>query len=824
MEDRVEVKLPLLGKSMKLSPLPGQDPHREYGVVWDACRQPGDGWGYVFEFSDKRRGRILAWMTANGSVYACNGPLACLPEGEPDVLASRLPDDENAGRVEARTGRGLSLRLASRYRRAPRSGTFMFEQPTRDVGLYSGRELDLRTFLAVAFLAFAYLPQESGAAALPGRMADVMEDLMKAPLPDALDTLVHRVRSAQPGAVSGFELYAARLLEEAGAAKVRPLAARTAVEAGRLSSTRLAWLRFDGSALDAEERQTVLAVESALNRLFFVQEAAEALGGAGALHAGLDEGFCSQQDWRCIVGIASGAADLARGSERENPLCELHGARGARGGEWDVRTRFAHACESMRLPYRMEYRFDADAAGGTVAVECSVPLPEAFPSARWDAARGAWEDVRVLRGWAASAYAMRLSALLAAAAFGAGVGIARAFVAVRPGGLDGPVGMSLRFDRIAFVSDVLPLVAQGALDDERIACDPAAVLALLNPADRSAAFLDNGFFGAVQPLDTGLANRRPPVWEDDRALPGSLAELLRADRVRELDVLHDEDADLTSRVSVAMEDAESSPLASIVLLEEIAVQADERERARRPEEAADDGSLDEPVPLYCANPSARMLVGLFEADARTRYRKASDAAFAAQSSLSRLYAQVGDVPRALEVAEACRSLAPTSLPGYLDAVSVLMDEGRFAEAEDLLRRALRIVFDRRDCTYLRYRLAYALWRQGRLDLALACYISVSADGGDMAGHAEIEMADLMEQMGMREHPSNDAAAATLHENGILRTPSSEAMSLLARAALGLADAGILRASAFPAYAVAHLANDDVLIVAARSLESGHDVD
>ena len=64
--------------------------------------------------------------------------------------------------------------------------------------------------------------------------------------------------------------------------------------------------------------------------------------------------------------------------------------------------RFAQACETMRLPFRMEYRFDADAAGGTVAVECSVPQPEAFPSTRWDGVRGAWEDVRMLRGWAAS--------------------------------------------------------------------------------------------------------------------------------------------------------------------------------------------------------------------------------------------------------------------------------------------------------------------------------------------------------------------------------------------------------------------------------------
>lgn len=815
MEEQVEFKLPLLGKSMKLNPLPGQDPQREYGVIWDACAQPADGWGYVFEFSGKRRGRILAWLTRSGAAYACDGPLAYVPEGEPQVLASHLPEDENAGQMEARGGTG-PLRMVSRYVRAPRIGTFTFEQPACDLGPYAGVSLDMRTFMAVGFLAFEYIPQTMGVPAVGGRAADVIDSLLSPPLPDSLDILVRRVRSAAPEGVSGFELYAARLLEEAGSARLRSLAVRTGVEAGRLSTTSLVWLRFDEAVIDAEERQCVLAVESALNRLIFVQEAMEALDGAGALCVARDEAFCSQQDWRCLCGIASGAADLMRGCERENPLREVYGEQAARGGEWDVRTRFAQACEALRLPFRMDYRFDADAAAGTLAVECSTPLPEAFPATRWDAAQGAWTDMRTLRGWAASAYAMRLSAALAAAAFGAGIAIARACVTVRPGGLDEPVGMSLLFDRIAFAADVLPRIAEGALDAEAMTCDPAAVLALLNPADRSAAFLENGFFGTATPLDAGLTDRRPALWEDERALPAPLVEELRADRACELDVLHDEDADLTARVPEVLEDAESSPLSSIVLLEDIAAQADERERQR----AAADGSASGLVPLYCANPIVRMLVGLSGADAKTRYRKASDAAFAAQSSLSRLYLQVGDAPRALTAAEACRVMAPTSQPGYLNAVAVHMEEDRYAEAEALLRRALRVAVDRRECSYLRYRLAFALWKQGQLDLALSCYAVVAAENGEMTTQAEKEIVELMAQMGVRERPSIDAAESTLHAAGISIGPPFETASLLARAAVGLADAGLLAAAAFPARAVAQLTSEDALYAVARSLESG----
>ena len=110
MGEQAEFKVPMMGKSMRLGRLPGQDPRREYGVIWSACREPGDGWGYVFEFTGKRSGRILAWLTMGGAVHACEGPLSYVPEGEPDLLVSRLADDLKAGHVEARVGAGEPLR------------------------------------------------------------------------------------------------------------------------------------------------------------------------------------------------------------------------------------------------------------------------------------------------------------------------------------------------------------------------------------------------------------------------------------------------------------------------------------------------------------------------------------------------------------------------------------------------------------------------------------------------------------------------------------------------------------------------------------------
>lgn len=809
MGAQAEFKVPLMGKSMRLEHLPGQDPQREYGVVWSACREPGDGWGYVFEFTGKRSGRILAWMTIGGSVYACDGPLASVPDGDPDLLVSRLPDDAKAGHVEARDGIGRPLRVVSRFSRSSRMGAFTFDLPACDLGPYAGRNVDFRTFLAVGFLAFVHLPRRSGAPVPGGLLGSVAEELLKPPLADACDLLVHRVRSSQPGAASGFELYAARLLEEAGSARLRAIAAHTAIAAGLLSSTRLAWLRFDGAELSREERAVVLGVESALNRLILIEDSVQNIDGFGGLYAGYDEGYCSQQDWRTLCAVASRAGDLVRGCERENDLREQYGVQAAQGGEWDVRTRFARMCETLRLPFRLEYRFDVDATVGVVAVECSVPLPEQFPAARWDAAYGTWTDTRMLRGWAASAYALRLSAALASAAFGSGIGIARAYVTVRPGGLDAPAGMSLAFDRIAFMAGALPRIEAGALEDAAIACDPAAVLELLEPVECSTGFLDNGFFGVVEMLDPGLPDRRPPLWEDERALPAPLSAALRADRACELDVLHDDDAELTVRVNEAQDESEDSPIAAMAVLEEIVARLDERER-----DAAADGL----VPLYCSNPSARVLVSLLDGDERTRYRKASDAAFAARCALSRLYRRIGDTQRALEAAEACRTLAPTSMTGYFDAVAALMEDERFDEAETLLRKGMRVSSNHADSSYLCYRLAYALWRQGKTELALACYVAVAAGNVPMAEQAEKELSEAMEQMGLRERPSCEAAVGMMLADGVTVVPPLAVSEALARAALGLADAGILKAAAPVAHALAAISGDDVLSAAASSLD------
>ena len=81
VDEELEVKLPLMSRSVMLDALPGQDPAVQYGVIWDACQQPGDGLGYVVRFEDSRTCRILAWMGRGGVVSECDRPIAFVMPG-----------------------------------------------------------------------------------------------------------------------------------------------------------------------------------------------------------------------------------------------------------------------------------------------------------------------------------------------------------------------------------------------------------------------------------------------------------------------------------------------------------------------------------------------------------------------------------------------------------------------------------------------------------------------------------------------------------------------------------------------------------------------
>ena len=137
---------------------------------------------------------------------------------------------------------------------------------------------------------------------------------------------------------------------------------------------------------------------------------------------------CERAAMSALTDFAAVAADLPRACERPSDYTSIAGATASRGGEWDVRTRFAATTERLRAPFGFDYDFDCDARGGVFSIQATVPAASAFPLSmgRLPATMRA-PPMRCVSPW-----------WLAAAAFGSSVGIVRAVVTVRERELGAP--------------------------------------------------------------------------------------------------------------------------------------------------------------------------------------------------------------------------------------------------------------------------------------------------------------------------------------------------------------------------------------------------
>lgn len=826
-QDPAVIKLPLFSKTSKLAAIPGQSEGVTYGVVWDACRDPEHGFGYVAELLPGRRARLLAWLAAGGKVYSCDRPLTGLAGLRPSLELVQWQDRKGQGAIRVPDPNGGGQPVIVGEYQTTWDQRYGFVNPTRDPGrFFLTRSWELRYFLAVSWLTFVHIPQTQGVAAGTGggRIGEVILDLLDGPLPDALDALIWR-GTTQQGQASGFERFAARQLVEAGAADVRAIAAEHNVTLVRLGSTSLFWLRFDDDA-SPEQRATLLAVEAALNRLWFVEWAAGAAdGGTGMLHA-FDERFCAQAAQGALREISRNAGAVAQRERADNPYRTIRGAEGARGGIWDVSTRFVDTCERLKLPFRLEYRFDMDLDAGVMAVRFTVPSADAFPASRMG--ERDWYDARAGRPACAATYAIRLAGLMAQAAFASSVRVMGVDVTAHEGGLAGRPLLSLGFDRTPFLMEALPPLKDGRLDNPIFDDDPLAVLNVLKPVRHAVRFAGDRGLCEITPLPVhaSLAAKRQEVWRDRRPLPEPLRGLLRADTVAELDVMHDGAVVGDDEVRAILEENEESPLIASVQLEAVLSRIGEI-------------GLDEQgrLPLYCAYPMARLIVSLDSAvgagsvlpdaeplrSADTRYWKAPDAAYGAHLWLSRFARQEGDADRGLAEALQCLSLAPTTARAYIEVAVCHAEQEQYAQAAETLTQGLRVALLPGDFLYMYYRLAYALWRIGRTNEAVACYTMVLREPNTaLAETARGELAELRQQIDDTRPPMALAEAEqVLHAANIPVSPTEAVLDAMAAAAVGLTDAGVPMAAHDAVWLMSrHMRNSDMYDSMAASLRDG----
>lgn len=644
-------------------------------------------------------------------------------------------------------------------------------------------------------------------------MEAVLEEFLTLPLPDAIDGLSFRVSMAEgesAHSVSDFERYAARVLDEAGSARIRSIAVEHPLNLIRLDSTGQFWMRFDADTMGADEVDVVLATEAALNRLELVRRKMPQ-DGEEWIRTNPPERICSLFDWHTLRMVAASAPSYLEREAPDNPLLTIDGVEGLRGGNWDVFTRFALSCEGAVLPYRLTYTYDADAKSGAMVVNAKVPSAAMMPRSRWDQDAAQWLDVAVEQSRAAAAYALRLSTLLAAMAFGTSVGIARVVVNSFDGPFDGRPVLSLEFNRVAFMGQTLPAIASEAFGKPGTESAFDALINLIAPTRFAMAPAPDGTLQPVDPIDAELSDRRMPMSEDERAVPLSLVDKLRADTVADLDVMSEQDKELTEHFRAIMADRGDAPLLAIAQLEELVASTEAKDRELRM------GSPDR-TPLYCQGVFARYLIGLVTSDPHQRFFRVSDIGYSARTALMQLYLELGDQEGALAQARACVELAPSSPAAYQELTTALVANDDYAGVVEAEKQALRLAVAPDEIAYIYYRLAYAFWRTDQRDLALACYLRVPpfAGVGDMA---EAEKAELMAEMGL-ESADDFERDAVLRAGGVPLAPTTEATELLAETAIRFCEASELLAAAPSVNMLGALRRNDVLSAASLAMRDG----
>lgn len=593
----------------------------------------------------------------------------------------------------------------------------------------------------------------------------VLAGFESAPLCDAIETLLYRAdRTEQP---CGIERFAAMLLREVDLPRLRSISAKAEPQLAFIDRSRTFYLNFDRSLLEQDEIDDLLAVEVRLNRILYVLERIGAGLEAASSSPSLED--CSRIDQLGLNGVTRLVAETLKRATDDNPWRCPGTVECKPGGEWDVRTRFAHAVESLNLITRLDYSYRAHVAEGTMLVRFGCSCGGMMPHRIYLAAADAWHetDEGERAAWV-SEHDARIVLVLAAACFAAGTGIKRAYIqmCMPDPGKGEKLLTTYSFDRAEFMAD-------GALLARNVSS-----ASLSKPV--CGEFIDAHEAEPPMRVAPDYADLRPR--EDPRTLPPALRDLLLADTAAELEVMEEDGDPYTARIVELREqianDKRSAYEGLVSLISELEAKC-----------AAAELMAEGPVQTqFCENQLVRLVLPVMEEDRSVRILRAPDALYFAQYEVVNLYAEAYDYESALPEARKLYDLARSSMQSHFVLINVLAHLERFEEIIEVARHGLRIACDRESIGYLFYRLAFAYWNCGRRDLALACYRLVPK--GDASGqNAAEEMQGLMNEMGITEPPSFKDAVAEIGRAGLELPPITVVGNQIADAAVQLVDNG-----------------------------------
>lgn len=642
-------------------------------------------------------------------------------------------------------------------------------------------------------------------------LAGIVDAFFAQPLPDAVEALIYRCDLANQNNtyLSAFERYGARLLRAAQAERLRRVFSRHEIGVGRLSCTGLCWLSFDYDLLSDDEVKVVLGVESAINRLIMLVRDSKTAEDVAVLSSAYGETDLMRLDWDKFSKFGSEVDAFSASMQSENPLQAVFGVQAPKGGEWDTRTRFARYMESISAPFRLAYRFDCEVNRGLFEIHVSTLTPSIIPARRDGATLREWSNGSPEGHRISLAYALRLCAFVAGAAFFSNVAITDVVVTAHRRTLEGGGVASLYFERMPYLINALPALKMGELATDEMIFDPLATARKLAPSQCAFAFDDEGRARYIDAYQIDFSERRIPTWLDERAVPDSVRQLLHADKVSDLDITHLEDSDLGNRVRDAALDVEEFPMASLAEFEDILSHEDAKPDSRS---------------LFCVDEGARVLMGLRDRSA-IRFRKYPDAYFVALKKSASINEKLGDIEASLVYAKQELEVAPTSVVAYTDLASANIEAGHYNEAVRLLKLGLCFAIEPSSIHYLYYRLAYALYKAGLIQASVATYVHLIEQDGRFKANAIDELKQIISVLGLEnrkdiEMPDLARAREIMTVEGIPLAPTTEVARAISEAMIALVEEGIFNFGSALCWLASQYIDRDVMSAVASSIRLG----
>lgn len=233
-----------------------------------------------------------------------------------------------------------------------------------------------------------------------------------------------------------------------------------------------------------------------------------------------------------------------------------------------------------------------------------------------------------------------------------------------------------------------------------------------------------------------------------------------------------------------------------------------------------DGFIDGATTVYRSFDSyaARVLYNRAAADAGKQVALVPDSFYLCHLEIARLLEHSFErTDEALRFGRHAIQLAPATAAGYRQLGRAYMLVGDMDSAAETLLEGLAIAVQPTDIAMMYYQLAYVLWKVGRPQDGVACYVKSLSVSPVVALQATAELQELVEETGATI-PSRDAVDEALAQAGLPVAPTTFVLDALGEAAAAATDAGLFPVARNLLALRLRYRPDDALVNVLRSLE------